>query len=117
MPRSRSEALKRAVQISVEGAVHELEIDAVGMWQIVPKGRVDFGLEGLELEHFVHLHVSALVHAGALPQMIEVCDGEKRWAPDARYGSSPAEIIENVMSEWLADPVDPDVGGLWFHKP
>ncbi|PZR36846.1 hypothetical protein [Caulobacter segnis] len=106
-----------SIQDSIDGLLNELEIDAVGMWQIVPKGRVDFGLEGSELADFVRRHVSALVYAGALPQMIKFCDGQKQWVPDPKYGTDREGIIERVMNEWLADPIDPDVGGLWFQTP
>lgn len=106
-----------SIQESIDGLVNELEIDAVGMWQIVPKGRVEFGLEGRNLADFVRRHVSALVDAGALPQKVEVRGGQKQWIPDPSYGTDREAIVERVMSEWLADPIDPDVGGLWFHTP
>lgn len=46
---------------------NELEVDAVGFWQIVPVGRDSFGLEGGELNDFVRRSIIALLEKGAAP--------------------------------------------------
>ncbi len=84
------------------------------MWQIVPKGRVEFGLTGADLEDFVRAHVAALVEAGGRPLNLAVIGGEKIMLVDESYGASPSAIVERVMMEWIENPIDPDVGGLWF---
>jgi len=46
---------------------NELPLDAVGMWQIVPAGRLDFGLEGDALTDYVRRCMAELLSRGAVP--------------------------------------------------
>ena len=52
---------------SVELVSNELEHDVVGLWQIIPKGREDFGLTGDALVDFARRHIIALIKKGAVP--------------------------------------------------
>ncbi len=101
----------------VTGYGDELEIDAVGIWQLVPAGRQGFGLEGDALTEFMRRCVKELLSRGAVP-VLGGGDSEHDWIVQRRYGTQPDEILENVIAEWLANgsPND-DPGGLWFALP
>lgn len=105
-----------SIDESVNRIPNELDYDAVGLWQIIPVGRDDFGLSGLELEEFSKRHIIALLRRGAIPVCASVTTG-KFWEPQLHYGSSPEEVADNILQEWKAAGVDPDVGGLWFALP
>jgi hypothetical protein len=95
----------------------ELPDDAVGMWQIVPAARLDFGLEGEDLTRVVRRAIEALLRRGAVP-VIGGGDTGYYWIRQPQYGSQPEEIIDNVIREWLANGAkDEDPGGLWFALP
>ncbi|WP_114945730.1 hypothetical protein [Microvirga calopogonii] len=92
----------------------ELPIDAVGIWQIVPAGRFGFGFEGEALTDFVRRCIAELLSRGAVP-VVGGGQSEHEWIVQRQYGSTPAEIIDNVVREWLANGAkDEDPGGLWF---
>jgi hypothetical protein len=96
---------------------NELPDDAVGMWQIVPGGRYDFGLEGDALTEFVRRCIAELLSRGAVP-VIGGGETGYYWIAQPQYGSRPEEIIDNVSQEWLAKGAqDEDPGGLWFALP
>jgi len=93
---------------------NELPIDAVGLWQIVPRGRRGFGFEGEQLTDFVRRCIAELLSRGAVP----VTGGggtPYHWIAQKQYGSKPEDIIENVVAEWLAKGAkNENPGGLWF---
>ncbi|MBF9233441.1 hypothetical protein [Microvirga alba] len=92
----------------------ELPIDAVGLWQIVPQGRLGFGFEGEALTDFVRRCIAELLSRGAVP-VVGGGESEHEWIVQRQYGSTPEEIIDNVVREWLANGArDEDPGGLWF---
>jgi hypothetical protein len=97
----------------------ELPIDAVGMFQIVPKGRDGFGFYGDELTHFVRRCIHALLDAGAVP--VRGGKGtEYEWILQKQYGTLKYEMTEAIISEWHAMPDDPLVlcgEGVWFALP
>jgi hypothetical protein len=94
---------------------NELPYDAVGMWQIVPGGRKGFGFEGEALTDYVRRCIAELLSRGAVPVVGGGPDGPHEWIAQPQYGSELAEIIENVVREWLANGgKDEDPGGLWF---
>lgn len=96
---------------------NELLVDAVGLWQIVPYGRRGFGLEGDELVGYVRRNLHALLERGAKP-VVGAVDGIHYWKVQGQYGTTPEEIADAVIREWLAaGGVDPDPGGLWFALP
>jgi len=92
---------------------NELADDAVGLWQIIPAGREDFGLDGAELVDFVRRHIHALLKKGALP-VKGIKEGDKYWTVQYQYGANSEEIVSNIIAEWLASGQDPDVDGIWF---
>ncbi|EIM30608.1 hypothetical protein MicloDRAFT_00008580 [Microvirga lotononidis] len=99
----------------IKRVADELPIDAVGMWQIVPGGRQGFKLEGDALIDFVRRCIAELLSRGAVPVVGGGLDGEHEWIVQRQYGSTPEEIIDNVVREWLANGAkDEDPGGLWF---
>ncbi|MBU9580588.1 hypothetical protein KTE26_19305 [Ralstonia mannitolilytica] len=95
----------------------ELEVDAVGLWQIVPAGRYGFELNETDLSEFVRRCVVALLEHGAKP-VVGGAGTEFDWIFQAQYGDSNEEIANAVVSEWLAAGAgDCDPGGLWFALP
>ncbi|MGO4572281.1 hypothetical protein [Microvirga sp. 2TAF3] len=99
----------------IKQVANELSVDAVGMWQIVPGGRYDFGFEGEALTEYVRRCVAELLSRGAVPVVGGGLDGEHEWIVQRQYGFTPEKIIDNVVREWLANGAkDEDPGGLWF---
>lgn len=97
----------------------ELSIDAVGLWQIVPKGRDGFNLTGDALVDFVRKCIQALLDAGAVPVRGGQDTGYE-WVAEKQYGTDNDEVTENVIQEWLAMPDDPQAlcgDGVWFARP
>jgi hypothetical protein len=98
-------------------AAEELEIDAVGLWQIVPVGRNDFGLDGESLADFVRQNLLALFAKGAKPVIGR--KGVDHWILKDDYGTTPAQMADAVIEEWRAsgakDPKPYD--SLWFALP
>lgn len=97
----------------IERTPNELDVDAVGLWQIVPEGRDSFGLEGKALRDFVKRSVMALVERGAVP-VLPSPDKNEDWVRQDQYGVSPSAVASGVITEWQASGVDPTVDGLWF---
>lgn len=97
----------------------ELPLDAVGLFQIVPKGRDGFGFTGALLTNFVSRAVRALLDAGAVPVRGGPGSGYT-WIAQKQYGTLPDDIVANVIAEWLSMPDDPLVlcgEGVWFARP
>jgi hypothetical protein len=99
----------------MEQVANELPVDAVGMWQIVPAGRRGFKLEGEALTEYVRRQIGVLLSRGAVP--VTGGGDEHEWIVQRQYGSRPAEIVENVVSEWLADGAREDDFRVWFALP
>ena len=92
---------------------NELEVDGVGLWQIIPVGRDSYSLEGEALNDFVRRSVTALIRRGGVP--VRPAKGRgKFWERQAQYGKTPEEIATNVVTEWQNSGVDPNEDGLWF---
>jgi hypothetical protein len=95
---------------------NELSRDAVGLWQIIPLGRHDFGLTGSDLIEFTRRALLALLHRGARP--VRGASNPERWIPVSEYGDDPEQIADAVIAEWLSSGAgDPDMTGLWFATP
>lgn len=83
----------------------ELDRDAVGIWQIVPGGKVDFGFSGDALTDYVRRAIHALLDAGAVP--VRYIEGSGfRWTHQKQYGTTREEITEAIIREWLPVPYD-----------
>jgi hypothetical protein len=101
----------------IEAVPRELPVDALGMWQIVPDGRYEFGLSGDDLTEFVRRCVSEVLAHGAKP-VVGGGGTEFDWIYQPHYGETNTEILDAVMKEWLAaGSPDCDPGGLWFALP
>ena len=98
-----------------QGLASGLDIDPVGFWVIIARGREVYGLDGPQLVGFTRTCLSALMAVGARPI---VGNGENRgiWIEQKQYGTSIEEIVDNVVREWQDSGTDPDYG-LWFGLP
>lgn len=95
---------------------NELEIDAVGLWQIVPALRKAFGLSDVALERAVRDTLNLLLAREALP-VVGSSTRNGTWEAVDRYGNDPTAIADAVVAEWQAMARDPDVGDVWFAHP
>lgn len=97
--------------------VGELDVDAVGLWQIIPVGRHEFGLQGDALVDFIRRSLLAHFGYGARPVM-HVPGSEFLWTVQHQYGDEPSQMTEAIIAEWDAGGrLDPDPGGLWLATP
>lgn len=90
---------------------NELEIDAVGLWQVVPPLVHDFGLVGKELELYVKQAITALINRGAVPI------SGKHWEVRTDLFSPSGPDIELIMAYWQALDHEPTFEDLWFNLP
>jgi len=98
-------------------SVGELEVDAVGLWQIIPVGREWFGLEGEALDDFIRRSLLAHFAYGAFPVRHEAA-ARTAWTIQTCYGTLPEEMAQAIITEWNDQGrVDPDLGGLWLARP
>jgi hypothetical protein len=101
----------------MEQVANELPVDAVGLWQIVPDGRIGFGLEGQALADYVRRQVLVLLARGAVPVTGGRSQGHE-WIVQRQYGTRPEEIADNVVREWLANGAnEDDEFRIWFALP
>ena len=97
---------------------NELEIDAVGLWQIIPCGREDFSLDESDLVDFVQRCIISLLERGAKPVLGGGKKGDYPWIVQYHYGETNEEIAENIINEWSGwSFADPSLGGIWFATP
>jgi hypothetical protein len=114
-PRHKTEGISISEWIAQEA--HELSDNGVGLWTVVPAGRLDFGLEGDELIAFVKRAILGLLERGAKP-VRGATDGIHYWQIDTHYGTTKEEIADGVIAEWLASGGDdPEWGQFWFALP
>jgi hypothetical protein len=97
----------------------ELDIDAIGMWHIVPRGQYNFGLEGKALANYVRQVIGAILDAGGIPVRHEPGSGYE-WVWQKQYGTTRDEIAEAIVREW--EPVPNDSYSMiehcpWFARP
>lgn len=104
----------------IRQVTHELPLDGVGLWQIVPGGRYGFDLEGDALTDYVRRCLANLLDYCAVPVVgggRDDADGVC-WIAQPQYGSKSEDIVENVLQEWLSNGArDEYPGGLWFALP
>ena len=97
--------------------VEELDIDAVGLWQVIREGRVGFKLEGPALEDFVRRSLLAHFFYGALP-VRHVPGDPHMWTIQTAYGEKPEAMADAIILEWsLQGHPDPGLGDLWLATP
>ena len=97
---------------------NELPRDAVGLWQIIPAGEINFKLSGHVLVDYVRRNILALLGAGALPVIGGKGTGFA-WVHQPQFGMTNDEIVRNVIAEWLSvgNNVDDLIGSVWFALP
>lgn len=93
----------------------ELEIDAVGLWQIDSFGKEGFGLSGEDLADYVRRHILALLAKGAKP-VVGRREGPRHWLV-VDYGSTPEEVADAIIRDWKLGGCDAGPGGIWFALP
>ena len=99
----------------IDRVPNELDVDAVGLWQIIPVGIEDFGLVGEHLEDFSRRCILALLQRGAIP-VRPASTSDKCWEPETAYRGSHEEIANQIIEEWNAGKLIPDHDGLWFYR-
>lgn len=99
----------------IERVPNELDVDAVGLWQIIGSGQDGFDLKGDLLTNFVMLCVISLLEKGATPVRASENPSEF-WVPDNRYMGDIQQIAKQIVGDWISSGVDPDHDGLWFAK-
>lgn len=87
---------------------NELEVDAVGLWQIIPVGIDSFGLSGGHLDDFARRCILALLRRGAVPVRVPSD------VPATEYQGSHEEIADLIINDWKAGTLVADDDGLWF---
>lgn len=95
---------------------NELERDAIGLWQIIPALKYDFGLTGEKLILHVKKNVARLIELGARPVTGAPQDDERYWIVLDNYGKSPNEVAERIVEDWINSGKDPDFGDVWFAR-
>ncbi|WP_313701064.1 hypothetical protein [Achromobacter sp.] len=93
---------------------NELDVDAIGLWQIIPVGMDSFGLEGQLLDVFAARSIVALLENGAVP--VRAFPGADGWIPDLSYRGTTEEIAKQIVLEWRNLGINSDLDGLWFSK-
>jgi hypothetical protein len=96
----------------IERIPNELDVDAVGLWQIIPVGADSFGLSGEGLDDFGYRCIVALLRRGAVPVKSEPYT--VGWMRATEYSGSDEEIAMQIINDWRAGKLIPDHDGLWF---
>ena len=97
-------------------SMYDADVDAVGMWQIVPQGRDRYGLEGGDLVKFIRLSLLCMFARGAKP--VRARDDVDHWILQD-YGDTPEAMADAIVAEWLATgaPTPKPYDSLWFALP
>ena len=78
--------------------------ETVGLWEIVPAGRLAYGLSGVDLDEFIGRFICVLVAKGWRPiRTVGVRPGYWMWAEQTQYGAAPTEIAQAILAEWHAN--------------
>jgi hypothetical protein len=94
--------------------VGQLRNYPVGFWQIIQDSRYDFRLVGDNLTECARLGMLALLWAGAKP-IERVPDPPLTWRIVKRYGETPEQIADAVLTEWIAaGRGNPGEDAVWF---
>lgn len=94
----------------------DLDIDPMGLREIIPTGRSQFRIKGEALEEFTRRALMVILKHGARP--VQGAHNPTRWEPVHDYGETPEEIVEAVVAKWLAPGApDPTHDDVWFAMP
>lgn len=99
----------------IERLPNELDVDAVGLWQIIPVGEDSFGLSGTDLEYFTYQCIMALLRRGAVP--VKAAKDYAGWIAEPTYQGSHEAAAYKIVSDWRDHKLVPDHDGLWFWLP
>jgi len=97
----------------------ELDIDAVGLWQII---RIPKKLKLSENEFKKHIYnvIISLMENGAVPVISTENEGYE-WEEINTFGKTFEEIANNISNKWYnnmnINNTIFDMGGVWFARP
>lgn len=101
----------------IRGVPNELEVDAIGLWQIVPVFRHDFGLTGEALQSATARCIERILERGARVVQGSGHPGQVwEYAPDFCDGTA-TEAADRIAREWAYRDDEPGFGDLWFAIP
>jgi hypothetical protein len=94
---------------------NELQVDAVGLWQVVNTLRRRYGLQEPELAVHVRKSIEGLLAAGAVP--VVGSSKDNLWHVAAGFDQHGEDRTEALLRYLEALGRDPDVGDLWLALP
>jgi hypothetical protein len=97
-----------------------MEFDEPTGLYIFPSYGIDtFGLSGPDLVAFVSQCVMRALSEGGIPCIPGYPDHDAGWIYEPKYGTTPKEIHDNVLNEWIANGAGPLEfwTGPWFGLP
>lgn len=100
----------------IEAVPTELDQDAIGLWQIVGMLKHGYKLSGEELTYYVRKCILLVLAEGAIPVVGDE-SGKRTWNPKEGCGSTPEEMADFIIDEWISSGLDPYWGDVWFSLP
>ncbi len=97
----------------------ELDIDAVGIWHIVPRAQRVYGLTGDAVAEYVRRAINAILDSGGVPVRHKPGSAYE-WVQQKQYGNTREQIVEALISEWQSLPEDSIAlagEAAWFARP
>lgn len=97
----------------------ELDIDAIGIWHIVPRAKSLYGLAGDAVSEYVRRAINAILDSGGVP-VRHIPGSGYDWVQQKQYGNTRDQIVEALISEWQSLPEDSIVlagEAAWFARP
>lgn len=91
-----------------------LEVDAVAMMSIFPRGADSFGLSGEALEDFGCRCILTMLNAGA---SVVWPTGRGSWRQATEYRGTNEQIAHQIVDEWKRGKMDEKYDGVWFSLP
>ena len=97
--------------------IKELDIDAVGLWQIVPDQK-EFNLSDDDFKNYFYDVILSLMKNGAIPVKSPYISN---WDEITIYGNEPNDIANNIIAMWVKNKQDKSIfspqEGIWFKRP
>ena len=95
----------------IKNIPNELDIDAVGFWQLVETGRDSFGFKDDDLFNFLSIAITSLLDRGGKPVK---ASNNGDWIIQNQYGIDNKTITSNILNEWNSSGQNCDEDGIWF---
>jgi hypothetical protein len=98
----------------------ELDLDAVGLWQIIPFDE-KYDLNENEYRIFLYKTIISLMQNGAVP--VVGGGSEYEWKEIDTFGKTAEDVANNISVRWTKDKKNKmtdnifDLGGVWFARP